>query len=184
MRDAVKQQPSTEGQKIRAKPNEAESSQKKEGQATTQRAAPTNGGAGASSKKETASSSGPAQVSSSTAIPAGASTLEAVLQLDSSPSLTAEDPTKPSHMHATQYVHHFDTYTLVRDLQKEGFTEAQSVTLMKAVRGLLALNLDMAEEGLVWKSDVENVRNDTFLKFAWISHLPSGEISSPFISLT
>lgn len=70
---------------------------------------------------------------------------------------TPDDEHKPPHLHAPPYVHHFDTFTLVRDLEEGGFTQAQSVTLMKAVRSLLALNLDVAREGLVSKSDVENV---------------------------
>ncbi|MDI1492498.1 MAG: hypothetical protein OHK93_003712 [Ramalina farinacea] len=37
-----------------------------------------------------------------------------------------------------------------------GFSAEQSVSVMKAVRGLLAQNLDVAREGLVGKSDVEN----------------------------
>lgn len=78
--------------------------------------------------------------------------LERVLQMDS-----PDEEHKPPHLHAPLYVHHFDTFTLVRNLEKEGFTQAQSVTLMKAVRSLLALNLDVAREGLVSKSDVENV---------------------------
>lgn len=64
---------------------------------------------------------------------------------------------KPPHLQAPPYVHHFDTYTLVRDLEKGGFSEDQSVTVMKAVRSLLALNLDIAREGLESKSDIENV---------------------------
>lgn len=72
---------------------------------------------------------------------------------------TAEKPEeyKAPHMQAPPYVHHFDTYTLVRDLEKGGFTQDQSVTLMKAVRTLLAMNLDVAKDGLVGKSDRENV---------------------------
>ena len=75
------------------------------------------------------------------------------------PTPTADKPEeyKAPHMQAPPYVHHFDTYTLVKDLGTGGFTEEQSVTLMKAVRGLLAVNLDVAKEGLVGKSDVENV---------------------------
>ena len=46
---------------------------------------------------------------------------------------------------------------MVRDLERGGFSQDQSVTAMKAVRGLLALNLGVANEGLVSKSDVENV---------------------------
>ena len=78
--------------------------------------------------------------------------LERLLKMES-----PDEEHKPPHLHAPPYVHHFDTFTLVRDLEKGGFTQAQSVTLMKAVRSLLALNLDVAREGLVSKSDVENV---------------------------
>jgi hypothetical protein len=65
-------------------------------------------------------------------------------------------------------VHHFDTYTLVRDLERGGFTEAHSITAMKAVRALLATNLDVARAGLVSKSDVEN---ETYLFRAACSEL-------------
>lgn len=81
--------------------------------------------------------------------------LETFLTMESAEE-KAEDH-KPPHLQAPLYVHHFDTYTLVRDLEKGGFTEDQSVTVMKAVRSLLALNLDIAREGLESKSDIENV---------------------------
>ncbi|KAI9697967.1 MAG: hypothetical protein M1836_004320 [Candelina mexicana] len=93
--------------------------------------------------------------------------LETVLQMDPPSSATVERH-KPPHLEAPPYVHHFDTYTLVRDLEKGGFTEDQSVTAMKAVRGLLALNLDVAQEGMVSKSDVEN---ETYLFRAACSEL-------------
>jgi len=64
---------------------------------------------------------------------------------------------RPPHLHAPPYVHHFDTYTLVNDLGKGGFSKQQSITMMKAVRGLLAGNLELAKESLVSKSDTENV---------------------------
>lgn len=85
--------------------------------------------------------------------------LEMVLRMD--PPQPAEEK-KPEehevvHLQARPYVHHFDSYSLVKDLQNGGFSEDQSVTIMKAVRGLLATNLDVAKEGLVSKSDVENV---------------------------
>jgi len=83
--------------------------------------------------------------------------LETVLYIEPATSTNSEEH-RPPHLHAPPYVHHFDTYTLVKDLEKGGFTQDQSVTLMKAVRSLLALNLDVAKEGLVSKSDVENVR--------------------------
>ena len=82
--------------------------------------------------------------------------LDTVLHIDAS---TAPGPQgqKHSHLHAPPYVHHFDTYTLVRDLEKGGFTQDQSVTMMKAVRSLLAVNMDVAIEELVSKSDIANV---------------------------
>lgn len=77
--------------------------------------------------------------------------LERVLQLES------PNEHKHPHLQAPPYVHHFDTFTLVNSLEQGEFTQEQSITLMKAVRSLLALNLDLAREGLVSKSDVENV---------------------------
>ena len=82
--------------------------------------------------------------------------LETVLQMGA-PTVEKPEEHRAPHLQAPPYVHHFDTFTLVRDLEKGGFSEHQSVTMMKAVRALLAQNLDMAKEGLVSKSDVENV---------------------------
>lgn len=86
-----------------------------------------------------------------------AKTADAVLDMTSSSAVQSQDHKAP-HLQAPPYVHHFDTFTLVRDLQKGGFSEAQSITLMKAVRSLLVMNLDIAKQGLISKSDVENVR--------------------------
>lgn len=70
----------------------------------------------------------------------------------------------PHHDDAVQQQHHhsdeiplFDTYTIVRDLESKGFTQPQSITLMKTIRSLLLSNLDHANGELVSKSDVENV---------------------------
>ena len=82
--------------------------------------------------------------------------LETVMQMGA-PEAEKPGEHKTPHMQPPPYVHHFDSYTLVKDLQRGGFSEDQSVTIMKAVRGLLAVNLDVAKEGLVSKSDVENV---------------------------
>lgn len=81
---------------------------------------------------------------------------EAILRMDPPVDPPPGDPNLP-HMHTPPYVHHFDTYTLVKGVEEGGFTADQAITAMKAVRGLLALNLDVAKEGLVSKSDVENV---------------------------
>ncbi|KAL8715621.1 MAG: hypothetical protein Q9225_006382 [Loekoesia sp. 1 TL-2023] len=93
------------------------------------------------------------------------------------PKQSTPEEQKPPHLQAPRYVHHFDTFTLVRDLQKGGFTQDQSVTLMKAVRMLLAQNLDVAHEGLVSKSDVENVSSS--LLFFFPSPCPSLPLSHP-----
>ena len=77
--------------------------------------------------------------------------------LDMPPPGEAEDD-NPPHLQAPRYVHHFDTWSLVRDLDKGGFKEGESITLMKAVRQSLADNMELARRALVSKSNVENVR--------------------------
>lgn len=91
--------------------------------------------------------------------------LETMFQIKTPAAEGKSEEYKLPHMQAPPYVHHFDTYTLVKDLQKGGFTEAQSTTLMKAVRGLLAVNMNVAKQGLVGKSDVENVRTLNFPRY-------------------
>lgn len=83
--------------------------------------------------------------------------LETILQMPPPERQEEKDASKPPHLQPPPYVHHFDTYTLVQQVEKGGFTTEQSITAMKAVRGLLALNLDVAKAGLVSKYDVENV---------------------------
>ena len=85
------------------------------------------------------------------------------------PSSTNPDD-RPPHLSPAPYVHHFDTYTLVRDLSKGGFSDEQSVTIMKAVRKLLQNNLDLARDTLISKSDVEN---ESYLFKAACSELQS-----------
>jgi hypothetical protein len=80
---------------------------------------------------------------------------EKVLHMEAPTGTKTEEHGFPN-LHAAPYVHHFDTYTLVQQLEKSGFSMEQSVTIMKAVRSLLADNLDIAKEGLVSKADVEN----------------------------
>lgn len=83
--------------------------------------------------------------------------LETVLQMPPPERQDQENATKSPHLQTPPYVHHFDTYTLVQQVEAGDFTAEQSITAMKAVRGLLARNLDVAKAGLVSKSDVENV---------------------------
>ncbi|MCJ1473003.1 hypothetical protein MMC13_001652, partial [Lambiella insularis] len=92
--------------------------------------------------------------------------LKTVLHIEAPTSKKSNE--HKSHLHAPPYVHHFDTYTLVKDLVKGGFTQDQSITIMKAVRSLLAVNLDVAREELVSKSDIEN---ETYLFRAACSEL-------------
>lgn len=84
------------------------------------------------------------------------------------PTPTKSDAFRQPHLTARPYVHHFDTYTLVRDLERGGFTEAQAVTIMKAIRDLLGENLELARDNLISKSDVEN---ETYLFLAACSEL-------------
>ncbi|KAH7125616.1 hypothetical protein B0J11DRAFT_434615 [Dendryphion nanum] len=79
--------------------------------------------------------------------------LETVLHM---PSPAEEESQKPPHLKTPPYIHHFDTYGLVKDLTKSGFTQEQAVTIMKAVRGVLTDNMELARDGLVSKSNVEN----------------------------
>jgi len=85
-----------------------------------------------------------------------------------SPSEIKEGSNKHPHLEASPYEHHFDTYSLVQQLAQGGFTQEQAVTLMKAIRLMLAMNLDIAKESLVSKSDVEN---ETYLFHAACSEL-------------
>ena len=100
----------------------------------------------------------PAEITEGPQLEAPSKPLEKVLHMEPPTASKAKaDDHKHPHLQAPPYVHHFDTYTLVKDLGKGGYTQDQSITVMKAVRGLLATNLDLAKDGLVSKSDVENV---------------------------
>lgn len=61
------------------------------------------------------------------------------------------------HMSPPPYIHNFDSYSMVKLLQEGGYTEDQAIEAMKGIRALLTQNLDVAQESLVSKSDVENV---------------------------
>ncbi len=92
----------------------------------------------AAQAKEAAKSSGP---------------LEAVLHMQPPEHIAQQHPS----MSPPPYEHHFDSYSLVKQLEEGGYTPQQAVTSMKAVRKLLAKNLNVAQQSLVSKSDVENV---------------------------
>ncbi|VBB86714.1 Putative protein of unknown function [Podospora comata] len=95
------------------------------------------------------------------------------------PPSTTETTTISSQENATTqqkpkqtYIHHFDSYSLVKHLsspdQPPKYTLPQSIALMKAIRALLAHNLDNAQSGLVSRSDVDN---ETYLFRAACSEL-------------
>ncbi|KXX75254.1 hypothetical protein MMYC01_207081 [Madurella mycetomatis] len=75
---------------------------------------------------------------------------------------------KTPHLTPAPYVHHFDSYTLVKQLTAGGYTLPQAIISMKAIRTILASNLDAAQSGLVSKADVEN---ETYLFRAACSEL-------------
>ncbi|KAF4999463.1 hypothetical protein FGRMN_2485 [Fusarium graminum] len=82
--------------------------------------------------------------------------LEAVLQMEP-PKVKEATTTRPGPtMSPPPYVHHFDTYSLVKQLQDGGYSHEQATTSMKAIRTLLAENLEIAQSSLISKSDVEN----------------------------
>lgn len=114
----------------------------------------------------TGSSERPAVVQATSSSDASPTPLDIVLRR-SAPN-RIEEAHRPPHLAPSPYVHHFDTYSLVRDLAKGGFTEDQAITIMKAVRSMLANNLEIAKEGLVSKSDTEN---ETYLFRAACSEL-------------
>jgi hypothetical protein len=91
--------------------------------------------------------------------------LDSVLHI---PSAQEDERHKPPHLKTPPYVHHFDTYGLVRELTKSTYTAEQSTTLMKGVRGILMENMELARDGLVSKSNVEN---ETYLFRAACSEL-------------
>lgn len=80
--------------------------------------------------------------------------MDAVLHME--PPERQPEETRPPHLSPAPYVHHFDSYSLVKQLEDGGYTNAQAITAMKAVRAILAQNLDVAQGGLISKSDVEN----------------------------
>lgn len=84
------------------------------------------------------------------------------------PTTQQEEETKPPHLKTPPYVHHFDTYGLVRKLSQSHYTPSQSITIMKAVRQTLLTNMALARAGLVSKSNVEN---ETYLFRAACSEL-------------
>ncbi|PNH35208.1 hypothetical protein BJF96_g1660 [Verticillium dahliae] len=93
--------------------------------------------------------------------------LEAMLQMPE-PGTDEGGARQHPHLSPPPYVHHFDSYSLVRQLQAGGYTEVQATSVMKAVRRILAQNLDVAQDSLVSKSDVEN---ETYLFRAACSEL-------------
>lgn len=77
--------------------------------------------------------------------------LDAVLHMPSPENV------RHPHLSTPPYAHHFDSWSMVKELEQGGYTKDQAVSSMKAIRTLLAGNLDVAQKSLVSKSDVENV---------------------------
>ncbi|OCT50513.1 hypothetical protein CLCR_07192 [Cladophialophora carrionii] len=83
--------------------------------------------------------------------------LDLILSIPSPSEVKGGDTPRHPHLEPSPYEHHFDTYSLVQQLAvPNAYNVQQATTLMKAIRLMLALNLDVAKEGLVSKSDIEN----------------------------
>ena len=82
--------------------------------------------------------------------------METVLQAGSESKGPVNKKKKPA-MSPPPYIHSFDTYVMVQGLEEGKFTEDQAINAMKAIRALLAVNLNKARDVLVSKGDVENV---------------------------
>ncbi|KAK4505424.1 hypothetical protein PRZ48_003387 [Zasmidium cellare] len=78
---------------------------------------------------------------------------------DTHPKVSFDEHTpsiKAPHINTPRHVHHFDTFGLVQRLMDSGWTESQAITIMKGMRVLLSDNMNIAQEALVNKSQVEN----------------------------
>lgn len=78
---------------------------------------------------------------------------------DVNPGVSFDEHTpsiKAPHINTPRHVHHFDTFGLVQHLIGAGWTESQAIVIMKGMRVLLADNMNIAQEALVNKSQVEN----------------------------
>ncbi|KAG5949741.1 hypothetical protein E4U60_000026 [Claviceps pazoutovae] len=65
---------------------------------------------------------------------------------------TLRDP----HMTPPPYVHHFDSYSMVKLLEGGGFSPDQAIESMKAIRTVLGGHIQVAQRNLVSKGDAEN----------------------------
>ncbi|KAK9454402.1 hypothetical protein V1511DRAFT_501911 [Dipodascopsis uninucleata] len=55
-----------------------------------------------------------------------------------------------------RYAHHFDTYAIFRSLHSAGFTDEQSIEIIKCMRGLLSHELIRAKETFLSQAEMEN----------------------------
>lgn len=89
-------------------------------------------------------------------VPPPQNPMDAVLQMPPPSEMGLATLPQIPHLEPAPYIHHFDTYTLVKNLEEGGFSEEQAITVMKAIRGILQEKLDLAEKTLTSKSDSEN----------------------------
>lgn len=64
--------------------------------------------------------------------------------------------------------HHFDTYDMVRDLKRQGFTQEQAVTIMKGMKFKLRESISILNQQLLPKAELEN---ESYLFSAAVSEL-------------
>ena len=93
---------------------------------------------------------------------------DTTLSSPSTSSPSSSSSSSSSTFAPREYVHHFDTYSSVQQLEAGGYRRGQSVAIMKGIRALLDKNMAAARENLVSKSDIEN---ETYLFQAACSEL-------------
>ncbi|KAL8932074.1 MAG: hypothetical protein Q9216_006975, partial [Gyalolechia sp. 2 TL-2023] len=114
-----------------SKPEDKKAEQPAPKEATKSKAEPEKPTTSTSSAKSTerdepqkldAAESHPKEIMSAANQEPSARPLDTVLKREEPTQPTTEEH-KPPHLQASRYVHHFDTFTLVRDLQNGGFTQ-------------------------------------------------------------
>ncbi|KAG5947231.1 hypothetical protein E4U59_001744 [Claviceps monticola] len=70
--------------------------------------------------------------------------------------LSSPETLRDPHMTPPPYVHHFDSYSMVKLLGGGGFSPDQAIESMKAIRTVLGGHIQVAQRNLVSKGDAEN----------------------------
>ncbi|RAO64995.1 uncharacterized protein BHQ10_001007 [Talaromyces amestolkiae] len=150
----------TKGQKDVSKENSAQRVDAKDGNKDTTKPAEASAESQSPAKDEAKPDASKAADSMPKEVPPPKNPMDAVLQMphpsDMGLARLPSNGQEVPHLEPAPYIHHFDTYTLVKNLEEGGFSEKQAITVMKGIRGILQEKLDLAEATLTSKSDSEN----------------------------